>query len=124
MTLIDVFTRKIVPVVLAAGLSGCGVNLVDLGPPPSLFDIRPDPAIDEYPVQMGWQLIIEEPSAVAAIDTDRIIVRPSPNEVKYYAGVRWTDRAPLIVQKGLVEAFEASRAVGAGAAGNRSARGL
>ncbi|HAK61774.1 MAG TPA: hypothetical protein DCO82_00895 [Alphaproteobacteria bacterium] len=55
---------------------------------------------------MDKQLLVEEPSAARGLNSDRIALRPSPIEIKYFAGVRWADRAPHMVQVLLVESFE------------------
>ena len=52
--------------------------------------------------------MIEEPVAAGGLDTDAIAIYPSPTEVKYYAGARWTERAPKMIQTLLVESFENS----------------
>ena len=41
--------------------------------------------------------------APAAIDTTRIVFQPNENEIAYYAGARWSDRAPRMISSLLVE---------------------
>ena len=44
------------------------------------------------------ELVIEEPSASGALNTDRILIRPSPLQAQYLPGVRWADPAPQMLQ--------------------------
>lgn len=59
------------------------------------------------------QILIKAPSALKSIDSDRIVVRPSPKVVTYLAGAQWTDSVPRMVQSKLVAAFENSGRTGA-----------
>jgi len=112
--------------VLALGLSGCGgISLLGGGggPPPRLYDLSPKSTFEPAIPEVSWQLVVEEPFAPSAISTDRVAVRTGPFEFAYYEGVRWSDRAPRMVQTLLVESFENSgkiTAVGRQAIGLRS----
>ncbi len=58
---------------------------------------------------------ITEPAAPTAINTDRMAIRPSSLQVEYIPDVKWTDRAPALVQTLMVESFENSgKIVGVG----------
>ena len=92
--------------VMAALLSACGFDLPGSGPAPDIYDLSPKNTFDEDLPQVNAQLIVEEPSSARGIDTDRITLRPSMIEIKYFAGARWVDRAPRMVQILLVESFE------------------
>jgi cholesterol transport system auxiliary component len=52
------------------------------------------------------QVEITEPSASAAIDTDRIVVRTSPEAIAYLSGSQWSARLPALVQTRLLQTFE------------------
>lgn len=91
---------------LLTGLSACGLNLPGSGPAPNLYDLSPKSTFDTDLPHVEKQLLVEEPSAARSLDSDRIALRPSPIEIKYFAGVRWADRAPHMVQVLLVESFE------------------
>lgn len=101
---------------LAAGLSGCGLlELPGSGPAPKLYDLSPKNTFDESLPRVDVQLLVEEPSSARGLDSDRITLRSSPIEIKYFAGVRWADRAPRMVQILMVESFEnTSRIVSVG----------
>lgn len=89
-------------------LAACGglVNLPGSGPAPDLFDLTPKTSFDAKLPQVAVQLVIEEPTAARPLDSDRVALRPSATEIKYFAGARWSDRAPKMVQRLLVESFE------------------
>ncbi|MGQ3028332.1 MAG: ABC-type transport auxiliary lipoprotein family protein [Ferrovibrionaceae bacterium] len=93
------------------------------GPPPDLFTLAPKYRFDPNLPKVDWQLVIEEPLSSGALDTNRIAVRPSQFELKYWADARWTERAPRMVQTVLIESFENTGkivAVGRQAVGLRS----
>ncbi|MDH3714793.1 MAG: ABC-type transport auxiliary lipoprotein family protein [Gammaproteobacteria bacterium] len=109
-------------VVCAICMGGCGA-LIETEPPPDLYSLTPKSTFPESMPLVDWQLVIEEPSAARGLDTPRIAVRPSPTQLQYVAGSRWTSRAPKMVQTLLVESFENSGkivAVGRQAIGLRS----
>ncbi|MCU0854067.1 MAG: ABC-type transport auxiliary lipoprotein family protein, partial [Rhodobacteraceae bacterium] len=58
----------------------------------------------------GIDFIVEVPSASGAIDTDRILVRPTATQVAYLPDARWTAAAPVMLQSALVETFLRSNA--------------
>lgn len=94
---------------LIVALSGCG-PLISLGgdsKPPTLYSLTPPrPADDaEKRAPLDATLVISEPAASDAIDSRRIALKPSDLEVRYYSGVRWTDRAPRLMQTLLVSSF-------------------
>lgn len=93
------------------------------GPPPDLFTLAPKYRFDPNLPKVDWQLVIEEPLSSGALDTNRIAVRPTQFELKYWADARWTERAPRMVQTVLIESFENTGkivAVGRQAVGLRS----
>jgi len=93
-------------------LAGCAPKLDLLtGPAPDLYMLNaPQPAdfASAGNTPTAGSLLIEEPTAVGALDTDRIALAPAPFELKYFAGARWTDRAPRMLRHLVVEAFENS----------------
>lgn len=91
---------------LAAGLAGCSTVLGD--GEPSLFRLTPVREFSPALPRATWQLQIDPPVAAAGIDTSRIALRDTPTNLDYFAGVSWTDRAPLMVQGVIVESFENS----------------
>ena len=102
---------------------GCAVQLPGSGEPSQLYVLTPKSTFPEDLVTVDWQLLIETPIAPAGLDTARIAVAYSPIELDYFARSNWTDRAPQMVQRLLIESFENSGhivAVGRDAIGLRS----
>lgn len=95
--------RAALVAVALAPLGACALADVASGPAPSLYVLTaPSPDLTAVASE-GRPLLVEEFSAPAAIDTSRIVFMPSPNEIRYYAGARWADRAPGMIAALLVE---------------------
>lgn len=103
---------KLIPPLLAVVLVvGCGNLLPGSGPAPDLYNLTPKSTFPDELPQIEQQLVIEEPLAAGGLDNFRIALRPSPTELDYFSGSRWTERAPRMIQTLLVESFENSRAI-------------
>lgn len=93
--------------VLAVLLAGCG----SIGGPKTEVTIySPTTAVtvdDAWP-KVDWSVSVGVQSANAMLDSPRIAVRPTANEMQTYKGARWADNAPDLLQTALVEAFEDS----------------
>ncbi len=100
-------------VLMALMLTACGslIELPGSGAPPKLYSLNAAADFDPPAQMQDWRILVDEPMASRAIDTDRIAVRPSDIEIKYYANARWSDRAPRLVQNLLIESLENSGAV-------------
>ena len=91
-------------------MTGCaltGANVVDL------YDIS---APDVGGLVRGGtraQILVTEPTAVQALNTNRIAVRTGPSSLGYISGGQWADTLPKLLQARLVESFEQSGRVGA-----------
>ena len=108
-------TRLAVFLGLGLGLAGCtpiaqfmalGERVEEATEPNALYVLTPKSTFDPDLPDVRRQLVIEEPIAASHIDTDRIAVKPGPYRVEYFPESRWADRAPLLVQRLLVESFE------------------
>lgn len=99
--------RSHIAILLALSVvaAGCG-QLIPQGPAADLYNLTPKSTFPQNLPTVDWQLVVEEPIAAGGLDTDRIALRPSPTELKYFAGSRWAERAPRMVQTLLVESFE------------------
>lgn len=97
----------------AAALAGCSPfqGLQTATTPPQLYALSPKSTFSPDLPRVDAQIIVDEPTAAAAVNTDRIAVRPHPLKVEYFPGVRWVDRAPLMIQVLLMESYENSRQV-------------
>src|SRR5712671_4897686 len=96
--------------VLALALSACSLPNFG-GPAPDLYTLSPKSTFAAELPQVGWQLVVEEPSAAKGIDTDRIAIAPTPLEVKYFPNARWADRAPKMVQTLMIQSFENTKKI-------------
>ncbi|RMF00356.1 MAG: hypothetical protein D6773_11580, partial [Alphaproteobacteria bacterium] len=84
-------------------LAGCAGG----GPPPATFDLTaPRVMTLTAPKPARFQLVVEEPTAVRALETDRIMVKPGGAQITYYKGAVWSDRLPHLMQARMVEAFQ------------------
>lgn len=99
-------------ILLSTGLAaGCGTLLPGTGPAPDLYNLTPKSTFPADLPKISQQLVIEEPLAAGGLDNFRIALRPSPTELTYFSGSRWTERAPTMVQTLMVESFENSNAI-------------
>jgi cholesterol transport system auxiliary component len=90
---------------LAAALAGCSAILPT--PAAETYDLA-QPAASSPSKGRALQVLVPEPVADRAFDTDRIVVRPSVTEIAYFSGAQWADRLPRLVQSRLIAALEAS----------------
>ena len=115
--------RAALATLIALGLAGCTglATLKSVTEPTDLYDLTPKSTYSADLPKVEAQLVVEEPTAASAVDTDRIAVRPNDFQVQYFPRARWVDRAPALVQTMLVESFENTGKV---AAVGRQAIGL
>lgn len=106
--------------VILGGCAGLG-TLQQASKPNDLYLLTPKSTFASSLPRIQKQIVVEEPTATAAVNTDQIAVQPTPLQVQYLPRARWVDRAPLIVQALLVESYENSGKV---AAVGRSTVGL
>jgi ABC-type uncharacterized transport system auxiliary subunit len=52
------------------------------------------------------KLVIAEPTALAVLDSDKIVVRSAPGETAQFSDARWEDRLPKLVQARILQSFE------------------
>lgn len=104
-------------------LSGCaGIGTLNRAASPTdLYTLTPKSTFSAGLPRLSQQILVEEPTASSAVNTDQVAVQPTPFQFEYLPRVRWVDRAPVIVQTLLVESFENSGKV---AAVGRSTVGL
>jgi cholesterol transport system auxiliary component len=89
-------------------LAGCTIDLPGSAPPPRLYVLTPKSTFPKNLPNVKWQLLIEIPHSPAGVNTQRIVLRDSPIELKYFDRSNWTDLAPKMVQALMVESFENS----------------
>jgi cholesterol transport system auxiliary component len=86
-------------------LVGCGI-LPKVQEPTKLYTLTPKTTYPGDLPSVGWQLVVELPTAAAGIDSSRIALTHDPFTLEYYANAAWTDNAPGMVQSLLIESFE------------------
>lgn len=101
------FSRAVLGAMVAAIVGGCSVDLLPGGgEKPALYMLSPKSTFHSELPAIDAQLVIEAPIASEGLDSHRIALRESPLTIDYFAGARWTERAPKLVQTLLVESFE------------------
>ncbi|MBX9457422.1 MAG: membrane integrity-associated transporter subunit PqiC [Rhizobium sp.] len=85
----------------ATMLAGC----LGGGASKDTFGLSAAPRI-EGPSAKNRQILVPEPTAVKALDSEQVVIRLSGVEIQYLSDARWGDRLPKLVQAKLVEAFE------------------
>lgn len=106
-------------IILGAGLplalGGCsGVLPARNAPPPTEYTITAKPALPGDLPRRDWVLLVAEPTAEGSLDTSRIAVL-ADGRVDRLADVVWSDRATVMLQFLIVQAFQGAdrlRAVG------------
>jgi len=78
------------------------LDVLDLQPPADL------PVVQRRP--LARDIIIEEPTTGGALATDRIMIRPSPLQAEYLAGVRWSADAPIMLQTMMLRSLDTTQA--------------
>lgn len=51
-------------------------------------------------------IIVEVPTTGGALNTERILIRPTPLEAQYLPGARWTDTLPVMLQTVFVRSLQ------------------
>lgn len=97
----------------AASLPGCTAlaSLNQAAEARDVYDLRPV-TVDVPGGRSARSLMVLEPTAAAAINSDNILIRPSPLAVAYLPAVRWSDDVPLLVQSLLVKSLAGTGRIG------------
>lgn len=104
--LLKVNVRVAGVVALSTLLSSCA--LLGAGPAPLDTFSLSAPRAAEGPRRSRIQILIAEPTALKALDSESIVIAPAPGEVEYLGGAQWADRLPRVVQARLAEGFQKS----------------
>ncbi|RWD66973.1 MAG: ABC transporter [Mesorhizobium sp.] len=97
--------KSVAAVALVLTLAGCAA----LGGKPAPLDTfeLSAPSVDMHG-HSRRQILIAQPSALKALDSQNIVIRPSDQSIQFLKGAQWADRLPLIVQARLAETFQRS----------------
>lgn len=88
---------------LIVGLAGCAS-----GSPVDTFDLSAVSYNQSVRAPRG-QIVVTEPLTLSPADTDRIVIRPTPDTVATLKGAQWVERLPRLVQTRLIQSFENGR---------------
>ncbi len=105
-------TKLTVVLVLALQASACAL-IKKQEAPRETYEISAPQSFSGLRASTGSQILVKLPTSLDAINSARIIVRPSPRVITYLEGAQWSDTVPKMVQSKLVEAFENSASTGA-----------
>lgn len=99
---------SVLTAVLTFALGGCsgGLGALITKSPGTAYDLA---AATSFPGHVGrtrGQLVIAEPTSLAPLDGDRILVRPIPGQVAALGDAQWEDRLPKLVHTRLLQSFE------------------
>ena len=101
----------------ALALSGCSSNLI--GPPPAgqIYTVQPvfpAPAGGaQAAAKVDWALAIMQPNVPGGLDSDRIALFQPGGLQDFYAGATYPDTVSALIQRALLDGFEASGRIGA-----------
>lgn len=84
--------------VILAGCGGAANN--------DTFDLRAASVSADGPSARSRQILVPEPLALKALNSEQILVRVSSSEVRYLSNSQWSDKLPRMVQAKLVQAYE------------------
>ncbi|WP_454013458.1 ABC-type transport auxiliary lipoprotein family protein [Aquamicrobium terrae] len=91
---------------LALAIAGCAA-LPGGGPPPlDTFELSAASVAGQR--HSRRQILIAEPSALKALDSQNIVIKTGARSIEYLKGAQWADRLPLVVQARLAETFQRS----------------
>lgn len=104
---IDIAALAVVASIVMAGCTSIGLR----GEESDLYVLTPKSTYSDDMPYVDWQLVIEEPVAAGGLDASRIALKPTSTRFDYFAGARWTERAPVMVQTLIIESFESSERI-------------
>jgi cholesterol transport system auxiliary component len=94
--------RLLTALLLLGSLSACSVL-----PKSQVLSIYRLPAssLPSHDTNADWALRVNKPYSSQLLDSTRIAVLPPGDQISAYQGVRWSDRAPLLLRDRLIDAF-------------------
>jgi len=95
-------------VLLALSFTGCSLLGGKQKAPSTVYAPDPRVAADASWPTVQWQLTVSPPSAARAIDSFRIAVRPTPDELQVYKGASWAKTPTDMLQDTVLRALEDS----------------
>jgi len=95
-------------------LGGCAVaGLGGSGAAPATYNLATPKISGMRAAKLARLVTVSQPTAIRALDTERIMVSGLGGRISYYAGSAWSDRLPRLVQSRFIEAMQDSGAFSA-----------
>lgn len=93
-------------------LTGCGAlsALSDATEPLDVYEVQPPAGIEPARRSLPRDVIVELPTTSGALETDRIMIRPTRLGAAYLPDARWGEPAPVMVQTVLTRTLDATGA--------------
>ena len=92
---------------LALAVAGCSL-LGGRKDPPTIYSPQPALRADPAWPSVDWQLVIAQVQVARPVDSMRIAVRPSPQEMQVYKGATWAQRPGEMVERTVLRLLEDS----------------
>jgi phospholipid/cholesterol/gamma-HCH transport system substrate-binding protein len=73
---------------------------------PILYDLSAPRSFPAIPALPAGQLAVATPTAVVALDTQRVLQRSADGDVPVFEGAQWADSIPLLFQARIIQSFE------------------
>jgi cholesterol transport system auxiliary component len=104
---------RVAAVAASLALAGCASLIGGGGERNAIYSPSPALRTDPSWPQLPAQIVLAATSAAAVTDSQRIAVRPQPNELQVYKDASWARRPTDMVEDTVLRTLEASDRVGA-----------
>jgi phospholipid/cholesterol/gamma-HCH transport system substrate-binding protein len=74
--------------------------------PPRIYDLRAPRKFSAIEDRPEGQLVVADPTAAIALDTQKILIQSDRSETSSFADAQWSDTIPKLVQARIVQGFE------------------
>lgn len=106
--------RAIITLTLLPLLAGCGTlsAISDATTPLDVYELRAPADVNVSTTRVLPQdVIIELPTTSGALETDRVMIRPTALAAQYLPDIRWSEPAPVMVQTLMLRTLDTTGAV-------------
>lgn len=105
--------------VLAAAVLLSGCALLSTPTPPNTYTLTA-PDFAQKGSRTRGLMVVAQPTAIQALDSQSIVARPSTGEITYIENAQWSDNLTRLLQARIIESFEnANNLTAVGKAGDR-----
>jgi phospholipid/cholesterol/gamma-HCH transport system substrate-binding protein len=74
--------------------------------PPAVYDLEAASGFPETTKTISEQMVVPDPTAILAFDTQKILIRNKAGTFSNVAGGQWADNLPKLMQARIVQSFE------------------